>query len=199
MATFLRTRGQLQVLGQGTPSLVTHYWDSAGGSGVALATEAVARVRAFWNSFAAWVGSGSTWTPNLVVDEIEETTGALVNQYAASAPAGVAFTATGDALPLFTQGLLRYGTAAFIDGRRVQGRTYVPGVVESSSAGNPAAPIPAYITALNTAAALLGTTIITPMSQRVWHRPGPRGAGLSAPVITRQAANTWAVLKSRRT
>lgn len=199
MATFLRHRGALQVIGQSSPALVTTYWDAAGGTPAALATEAVARVRAFWNSLAGSVISGSTWTPNLIVDEIEDTTGELVNQWAASAPAAVTFSGTGESLPLFTQGLIRFGTGSFINGRRLQGRMFVPGFREIDSTGNPPAPVAGLVTAMNTAAALLGTTIVTPMSQRIWHRPGPSGAGLSAPVITRQASSTWAILKSRRT
>lgn len=198
MALMLRSRGVLQVIGQASPSLVTHYWDAAGGTSTALATEAVARVRAFWNSLAASVISGSTWTPNLVVDEIEDTTGVLSNQYAAAAPAAVTFTGSGESLPLFTQGLIRYSTASFIRGRRLQGRMFVPGFREIDSSGNPPAPVAGLVTAMNTAAALLGTTIVTPMSQRVWSRPGPSGAGISSPVIARTAQSSWAILKSRR-
>lgn len=199
MATFLRARSTFQVLGQSTPALITTYWDSAGGTGVALATEAQARVRAFFNSLAGTLASGSQWTPNLVVDEIEETTGALVNQYAATAPAAIVFSGSGDALPLFTQGLVRYGTASFLGGRRLQGRMFVPGFTETGSTGNPAAPSSVVASAMATAMPLLGTTIVTPMSQRVWHRPSAAAAGLSAPIITRQFAPTWAILKSRRT
>lgn len=198
MATILRSRGTFSATGMGTPALVTHYWDSAGGTGTALATEAVARVRAMWNAMAAVITLSATWTPNLVVDEIDEVTGDLVNQYAAAAPAAVTFSASGDTLPYFTQGLMRFATASFIAGRRLQGRSFIPGVVETDNQGAPGVPSAATLTALQGGANLLGTTIVTPMSQRIWHRPSPSAAGLSSPVISRTVSPTWAVLKSRR-
>lgn len=199
MATFLRTRATLQIVGQSTPSLITRYWDSAGAAIGLLATEAVARDRAFWNSLAATVANGANYTPTLIVDEIEETTGVLVNQIAATAPAAIAFTGAGDPLPYFTQALMRLGTNLFVGGRRVQGRQFIPGLVENASTGTPAAPTTTVLTALQTAANLLGTTITTPITQRVWHRPVGGAGGLSTPVLSRSFSPSWAVLKSRRT
>jgi hypothetical protein len=111
----------------------------------------------------------------------------------------VVFTAAGDALPYATQGLLRLGTAAFIGGRRVQGRQFIPGLTETANAGTPAQPTTSVMTSMQNAANLLGTTVVTPINQRVWHRPKLGTGGLSTPVITRSISPTWAVLKSRRT
>ena len=199
MATFLRTRATLQVAGQGTPCLITRYWDSTGAALSALATEAVARDRAFFTSLVTSIVAGSVYTPNLIVDEIEETTGDLVGQVAAAAPGSVTPTGAFDALPYFTQALLRLGTNLFVAGRRVQGRSFIPGLMENGSVGTPAAPSAALVTNLQTAANLLGTTIVTPIGQRVWSRPTLSRPGLSTPVISRTIAPTWAVLKSRRT
>jgi len=199
MATFLRARATLQLVGQSTPSLVTSYWDSTGAAIGLLATEAVARDLAFWAALAARIVNGAIYTPNLVVDEIEETTGALVNQVAASAPAAISFTGTGDGVPFLTQGLVRFNTNSFIGGRRVQGRRFIPGCLEIDNSGTPPQPVALLTTALGTANNALGTVIATAMGQRVWHRPGPSGPGLSVPVISRGVSNQWAVLKSRRT
>lgn len=198
MATFLRTRASLQIVGQSTPSLITHYWDSTGAAIGLLATEAVARVRAHFAALNTSIAAGAIYTPNLVVDEIDENTGALANQISASAPAAVSFTGANDPLPFFTQALERYATNLYVNGRRVQGRSYVPGITELFSTGNPPVPTSTVLASLVTAMSALGTTIVTPMSQRVWHRPGPSGPGLSTPVISRSAAPYWAVLKSRR-
>lgn len=199
MATFLRTRATLQLVGQSTPSLLTHYWDSTGAAIGLLATEAVARVRAQYSAMAAQLAASSVFTPNLLVDEVDEATGALVNQVAASAPPAIAFTGSGDPLPFMVQGLVKLGTNAFINGRRVQGRMFIPGALEVNSAGTPPAPLSGFVTLMNTGAAALGTTIVTPIGQRVWHRPVGGLGGLSVPVTTRQASTQWATLKSRRT
>jgi hypothetical protein len=198
MATFLRSRATLGLAGMATPALLTYYWDSAGATPAALATEAHARVRAFWNNLAPAVGASSTLTIFPEVDEIEETNGAIVGQTVGTLPPAVTFSAAGDFLPYQTQALLRLTTGTFIDGRRLRGRQYLPGWTELSntSGGVPAGSSVANITS---AAALLGTTIVTPMNQRVWHRPKAGSPGLSAIVVARQAGVNWAVLKSRRT
>jgi len=198
MATFLRTRATIQDAGIGPAALLTYYWDSAGGTGAALTTEAIARVRAFWNSAAALIHSTASITFNLTSDEIEETTGAIVNQYVGAAPAAVTFTGGGDALPLATQSLMRLSSATFVNGRRVVGRQFLPYPTETANLNGGIPSTPAYVTPMTTAAALLGTTIVTPMTQRIWHRPGPSGAGLSVPVTSRSIAGSWATLKSRR-
>lgn len=197
MATFLRFRSTLVNPGISGTGLVTTYWDSAGGTGAALATEAAARVRAFFNSLASSFAGGSVWTPNLTVDEIEETNGVLVNQYSATAPAAVAFTGTGTSLPPQTQYLLRFNTATFTGGRRISGRMFLgPCLLGGMTTGG--IPTTTQVTALNNAAALLGTTIVTPMSQRVWHRPKNGTGGLTAVVTSRQASTAYSVLRSRR-
>jgi hypothetical protein len=198
MATFLRTRSTFTLAGMSSPALITAYWDSTGAAVGLLATEAVARVRACFNAMNAILIAGSLYSPSLIVDEIEETTGAIVNQVTAGAPGAIAFTGTGDPLPYQTQGLLGFGTATFISGRRLKGRMFIPGFGELSSAGAPPVPSAAAITAMNNGAAALGTTILTATNQRVWSRPQPGRPGLSAPVTTRSISPVWAVLKSRR-
>lgn len=199
MAQILRTRWQFQTSAGGPLALLTYYWDGTGAADTALVTEAHARVRAFWNSLAARVYSGAT----LIFafpdgDFIEETTGDIVSQATGSAPAGVTFTGTGDVMPLQTQGLLRLRTGTFIGGRRLVGKQYLPGWTEGQNdiLGTPTA---TWVTGVNTAAALLSTTVVTPLNQRVWHRPGGVGPGTSAIVSSRTASGQWAVLRSRRT
>lgn len=197
MATFLRSKAVLAPNAGVPASLLTYYWDSAGATPAALATEAHARVRAFWNSFSGSTAGGAILTIDPVVDEIEETNGQIVGQHTGTLPAAVTFGIAGDPLPLQTQGLLVLSTATFINGRRLKGRQFLPLPLESSNTavGGVSA---TYLTALNTAAALLGTAVVTPMSQRVWHRPVGGSGGLSAAVISRSPSPRWAVLRSRR-
>lgn len=197
MATFFRVRQTLTLPGVSTPPLITTYWDSTGAAGAALVTEAMARVRAFFLATASDVPVNAALVYNAVADEIEETTGQIVGQQAGTAPAASVYTGGGDLLPLQTQALVRFMTSTFIAGRKLQGRMFVPFAPESDndSGGRLQA---TYVTRLQNAANALGTTIVTPMNQRVWSRPQPGRAGLSAPVIARTVSPDWSVLRSRR-
>lgn len=194
MATFFRLRARLSL--SGALSLLTYYWDSTGGTPAAVATEAGLRVRAFWASFASHIPNSSTVTIDGFGDEIDEATGAIVGTFTGVPVASVNGTSGADGLPRQTQGLLKYGTAGIVAGRRIAGRQYIPAPNETDNTGG--LPTAAYVADLNAAAALLGTTIVTPIGQRVWHRPGA-GPGLSFPVTSRSASTSWSVLRSRRT
>jgi hypothetical protein len=193
VATFFRLRARHL---QGSQvSLLTYYWDSTGGTPAAVATEAGLRVRAFWVSFASHIPNTSTVTIDGFGDEVNEANGSIVGTFTGPAVASVNGTGGGDGLPRQTQGLLRYGTGGIVAGRRITGRQFIPSPSETDNTGG--LPTALYTADLNTAANLLGTTIVTPISQRVWHRPGA-GAGLSFPVTSRSAGSGWAVLRSRR-
>lgn len=196
MATFLRLRTSIQV-GVIDPALMTTYWDSTGAPIGALATEAVARVRAFFAAQPAFWLPGMTVTPNLVLDEIEETTGQIVSQVAASDAAATTFTGTFDLLPTQTQGLIRLATNTFINGRKLQGRINAPFMKESNNDADGLMSTAAAVN-LKSCADKLGVVVTTAMNQRVWSRPQPGRPGLSAPVVARTVPRNWAVLKSRR-
>jgi hypothetical protein len=198
MADLYRARATLTI--NGVASLITTYWStSASAPDGPSATEALARVRAMFNSAAAKIPGGSTLTFDTAVQILDDATGTLVNAATATAPTAVTFSGIGDPLPAQTQGLLRFTTGNFVRGRNVKGRMFIPGPAEgdNSSTGGPAT---AYLTAWNTAAGLLGTTIVTPISQVVWSRPTGPGAsdGVSSGVSGRSMASTWAVQRGRR-
>lgn len=197
MATILRQRCRLAPITSGDVAFLTYYWDSTGASTTALATEAMARVRAFWNSFAARVASGASLAFDPIFDEVEETSGAIVGQAVGTLPSVVTFTGATELLPLQTQGLVLFDSGTYINGRRLKGRQFIPGAVEGDNASG-GGPGVSYLAALATALPLLGTTVVTPMNQRVWHRPVNAAGGLSAIVTARSASPRWAVLRSRR-
>ena len=196
MATFLRTRATVSAPAEGGDSLITYYWDSTGGTPVQVMTEAQARVRAFWENWKPQLPTTCTVFYNPVGDEVDEVTGTIVGQFTAAGVASTNGTNAGERLPYMTQGLLRYSTASFIAGRRLQGRQNIPLPAETdSTSGTPNA---AYRAALQTAANILGATIVTGISQRIWHRPVAGVGGLSAAVTSRTPSAEWAVLRSRR-
>lgn len=200
MATILRVRSVIGLNAGAVSCLVTTYWDSTGAAIGALATESVARVRAAFNAAAGAIGNTVTYSPTLIVDEVEETTGAIVNQITAAAPAATAGLSAGLPLPLQTMLVAQYQTNTFLRGRRLRGRSYIPGwtVGAMAASGLPVAAAINSVAAWNTA---LGTTILTPTNQRVWSRPVKLPvfrAGLSAPVSVRAVNGQFAVMRSRR-
>lgn len=197
-ATTFRARATLTV--SGVQCLVTTYWDDVAiVGGAALATEALARVRACFNSLAGLIVAGSTIAFDTSVVQLNPTTGQATAAFTGAAPAAVTFTGSGDPLPFQTQALVRYGTGVFVRGRRLIGRTFVPGLLESSSTSG-IGPSSALQTSLNTAFGLLGTTVVSNINQIVWSRPNPAvpGSGQSEPVTSRSASATWAVQTGRR-
>lgn len=206
MSAFLRTRYQFQD-GSGAPlSLLTFYWDGTGATDTAMVTEAHARVRAAYAALASFIVGGANLAFTIPAgDFVEETNGQIQSQAVGSLPSAVTFTGTGDILPRATQALVKFNTSTFIRGRRLVGRSFIPGFTESSN-GSLAAPSPALITALGAFNTALGTTVVTPMSQRVWNRPVKdpvsgvvTRASLSAIVTSRSVSPSWATLRSRRT
>lgn len=199
MSTMLRTRATIGLNTGAIACLVTTYWDSTGAGLAAMATESVARVRAAFAALAPSIATGTTFTPNLIVDEVDENTGAIVNQVAAAAPAATSGGLAATALPAQTMLVAQYLTSSFIGGRRVRGRSYLPGFTINAVVGGglPSAGALAGVGLWNAA---LGATVVTAMNQRVWHRPSPlTGTGGLSVVVTARAVNpAFAVLRSRR-
>lgn len=198
MTDTYRARAVLTI--NGVASLITTYWSTSNPTpDAATATEALARVRAMFNSAAAQIPSGSTLTFDTAVQIIDSATGTLVNAATGTSPAAVTFTGAGDPLPAQTQGLARFTTSNFLRGRNVKGRMFIPGPGEGANGTN-GQPNSAYTTAWNTAIGLLGTTIVTPISQVVWSRPTAPGAsdGAISAVSGRVMSSSWAVQRGRR-
>lgn len=197
-ASLFRVRATLTV--GGVPCLHTTYWDDVSlVGGTALATEALARVRAFWNSIASLPKSTTTISFDTQVVQLGINTGQPVGAFTGSAPAAVTFSGAADPLPPATQFLVKYSTGVFIGGRALVGHSYLPGFVETTN-DTDGTPTAATITSVNTALGLLGTTIVSPINQVVWHRPGAINAptGQAEPVTSRTAIDRWAVQKGRR-
>jgi len=99
----------------------------------------------------------------------------------------------GEAVPDASQGLMRWSTGTIIDGRFVQGRTFIPGV--STSRVSQANLNAATQSAWNAAAV---TLIAANVGLSVWHRPVGGAGGFSAVVDGGTAWSEFAVLRRRR-
>ena len=138
-----------------------------------------------------------TFTFDQTVLAIEATTGVLVTTFTAAPALAVTGTDTGDVLPRQTQGLLRWGTASVIGGRRVRGRLFMPAPAEDQNSIS-AAPEAAYQSALTTAGATVFVAGATASAACIWHRPNGAGPGASPLITSAAAAPVWSVLLSRR-
>lgn len=198
MSVILRTTAVISGTGLPGGGLSQLYWapGSVGGS-TADATDCLARFRGIFLSFAARIHITYTLTFDQTVLAIEATTGVLTASFTAAPAAAITGSGAGDALPRQTQGLIRWGTASVINGRRVRGRLFMPGPNESDNdtGGTPTA---AYSSALTTAAATILVAGATTSEACIWHRPSGAGAGSSPDITSATGATTWSVLKSRR-
>lgn len=122
---------------------------------------------------------------------IESTTGqAVAVEQGGSAPNIVA-SGSSEPLPFASQFVLRLRTSVFIDGRRLQGRMFIPAPVENDSTGRPTAQL---VTLWNTAAATLLTSSISFGAWEVYSRKHR----VEAQVVSASGWNQWGVLRSRR-
>lgn len=196
-ATIFRLRATIDY--GGVAALCTTYWNPLAASDSAAATEALARVRASFDAFKGHMPLATTVNFDVNLAKLQDQDGVLFGVATGAAPGVVSGTASGDVLPFQTQGLLKYGTGVFVSGRALQGRTFLPFVLESDNSGG-GSPAAGYVSAVNGAFGLLGTTIATAIGQVIWHRPSAPGAsdGSSSAVTSRACATTWAVQKGRR-
>jgi hypothetical protein len=135
------------------------------------------------------VVTGATATIDPEVAEIDSATGNLVATFPVTQDV-VTFAGGTGPLPRANQGLIRMGTALYLNGRRVVGHLFIPGVV--SAVNNNGAPTTAYVSSLQTAANALMNDAQTFWC--VYSRVNGVAAIINAPV----AKNYFAVLRSRR-
>lgn len=185
----------------GTPWYSNLYFFDNGGT--EIGPDAVTWVTAFWTSLSAVMQDSVIWTIEPEVARLDESTGQLTGVTATPGATGGG-TQQVAALPWQTQGLIREFTGAFVNGRRVRGRTFIPGPTESSS--DVGVPIGTYITALQNAAdALIASSVST---WCVWARPfdgdpaavppKPARTGTAHIIVSANVWDKWAVQRSRR-
>lgn len=157
------------------------------GDGTGPAAHAAAA--SFWGDMGAAMSSGVTMT---VLPEIEIVDSATGNITGLETTDQVTLTgsAGGDVLPNATQGLIRWRTGSFVNGREVRGRTFLPGMLEANNtAGKPAS---GTVSVLTTAAQDL---VGDPNSTLVIYS---RTNHASRVVTGASMWSEWAQLRSRR-
>lgn len=170
----------------GAPWYSNLYFDDQAPGGAEAAVQAVAD---FWQAIYIRISALIDWTVEGDVTVISPGTGEITGIFpVASITSGGG--AAGELLPLSSQGLIRFSTGAYVGGREIRGRMFVPGLTEADSGqGVPTSDI---LTELNEAAEDL---VNDPDSQLVVYS---RKNFIQSPVVSAGAAPYWAVLRSRR-
>lgn len=126
------------------------------------------------------------------VREYNSATGVLIGAATSSPETASYGTATDDPVANATQVLMRWGTGAVVSGRRLRGRTYVPGLHKSALAGGE------LLAAAQTAIQTTVDEIVALGLLHIWHRPVNGGGGQDRPVTGGSVWNELAVIRNRR-
>jgi hypothetical protein len=184
----------------GSPWLGTAYFDSPP---LSIHQDMVNAVGAFWGSVDQWMANVVSWSTEVEVVELDEVTGDAT-AVESTVPVTGTGGQTGEIAPTLLQGLARWRTGSFVDGREVRGRWFIPGLGESQLASGVLAGT--TVTSVNAA---MATYIATPgVAPVIWQRPRiadptavpPVDArvGSQHPIISGSATNRFSPLRTRR-
>lgn len=186
----------------GGPGLATFYFLGSPTPTVAEATEAAARVRAFFAAAAPVMWNTATWQPLGDCDVIDDLSGNLVGGASGVTPSAVVGTGGTNLAPPHNAGLIVLNTGFIVRGRRLVGRRFISPMSTGAitATGTPTA---AAITAMAAAGQALRTTVVTSITSRVWSRPLFQNGvfvanGTSANHIGETARPKVASIRSRR-
>lgn len=179
----------------GGPYLSTHYFDATSDG---TQQDAATLVESFWDDLKAIIAIPNAMNVENVVQTVQETTGNIINEQPVTT---VTLNGTNPNNTEWTakQGVLSFRTNSFVGGRRLYGRTFVPGVCGGSGEQQP---VQAYIDAMTFAGQELidnSNEINCPMVAVRRPKEAPFTPGAMAPMVSATGRNVWGVLRSRRT
>lgn len=179
----------------GLPGLSTYYFTGpeTGPDAVQVKTAVADAI----DAVKAHLVNDITATVQGTVDVINPANGELTSALS-TADSVIIGTNVADPLPSTTQLLIQLPTTGIVAGRRVRGRSFIPGL--SEAANDLGRPLSAVRTAF--AAAFDPVANMGDQPWVVWARPrdvDPERDGSAHPVGEPQVWTEWAVLRSRRT
>lgn len=170
----------------GSPYLNTFYFDD---DSAQTAQDAADAVGAFWTAVDAFLPNTLSWSTEAAVDQLG-VDGVLTGSTPTSTSNGTGAINAVLHNPA-TQALVRWNTGQFLGGRELRGRTYIPGMSNSTNTSS-GTPDPTFTAAVDAAAEGL---ISDPNSELlVWSKRWSSSATVAAASVW----NQWAVLRSRR-
>lgn len=147
----------------------------------------------FWQTIKPTLDNSASYVIDTDGRELEDSTGGLTGSWSDVVPYGGAGGGGGEPVADATQGLIRWKCADIINGRFLQGRTFIPGCASSAEvAGNV---LPATRAVWQGAA---NSLISAGSGLVIWHRPGGTGPGSHDAVSTARVWSEFAVLRRRR-
>ena len=173
----------------GTRGRSVLYANAAGGS--------VSSQRSALNTFlAAYI----PYCANTVQYAIETTgrvlvaeTGQVTGEWSEPTVRAGVGTQTAGPVPDVAQVLVRWRSGLFVNGRRLQGRTFLPGLSRGNVEGGNVAP--GVVTAVNTAATAFANALV---GFSVWGRPQPSRAGTFSSIVSGSCWTEMATQRRRR-
>ena len=161
-------------------------------SGIAVASQRTA-LNAFLTTVKASLDSSAVYTIRGDGRELDVVTGALTGSWSETSSKTGAGGGGGEPVNDAAQALIRWKCATIINGRFLQGRTFIPGVASSNEENGDlkASAATAFQGAAN-------TFIASAAGVGVWHRPVLGSGGFLDAVSTATVWNEFAVLRRRR-
>lgn len=169
----------------GAPWLATHYFNDTAGT----AAQAVTAVGTFWGAIDAFMDSEVDWTTGTEVETVDPVTGNVTAITSVTAATGSGALAV-ESLPRAAQGLIRWRTGDYIAGREIRGRTFIPGLAESTNDNGDLSA--ATVAAFNAAASALIADANSVLD--IWSRKN----AVARAVVTGSTWSQYAVMRSRR-
>ena len=171
----------------GAPYYTTFHFEDLGTD--VGATAAAAAVSDFWTELIPVINTGGTVNIDPDIAVIDMDTATQIGKFTISPPTTLAMSAGTDPLPWQTQGLIQWRTSAFVNGREVRGRTFVPGLQESgNTSGVPNSAIKGFLQ--DAADALWGQSPALMVASY---------ANFTASTVTSaNISSQWSFLRSRR-
>jgi hypothetical protein len=163
-----------------------HYWVGGESTDADIEAAAVAE-NTFWNGIKSYFVTSVSYTTSSTVDVLDITSGDIIDVKSVTG-AGGAGSAVADALPWQTQGLIRWRTGFYLQGRQLQGKTFLPGFSESQNVGG------VMDTTTNNGVGTLASTLLTNTPLAVYSKK----YHTAAQVTGRLVPTRWAFLSDRR-
>nr|CRY97364.1 hypothetical protein [uncultured prokaryote] len=172
----------------GTPFYSNLYFNE---SGLAAPQPVIDAVAAFWSAAMAGTSEDLSWNVNpevLVIDETDGSITGVLNGEGSSDDGN----SSAELAPAATQGLVQYKSDTYLNSRRLQGRIFIPGIMEAMGAG-----VPTEVSRTRWRGAALGLLTAADTAGTPWVVYS-RANGTLAEVTAVDAWTQYAVQRSRR-
>lgn len=169
----------------GVPYLSTLFFSETGGT----AAQAAAAAGSFYSAMDDILAGSVTWSFDGIVETVNPITGNILAITSVTPYSGLG-VGSEEALPYATQGLVRWRTGEYVNGREIRGRTFLPCPPETMNADG--VPSEAYTDTVDIAAAALLASANAELV--VWSRVNQQQQAVTAFSTWPQ----WAILRSRR-